>query len=245
MMAELGVVPGAMAATLFLALFLGPVLRRDEGSALWIRGARIGLAAFAIQNLADFTAYFPSILWTAALLRGVTTSEGSVAEERLLPGWRWTRGILLVTTVAAATVAGLAGLSWEARYRARQDAASGVAPDASGQAELAARLAPWNVDARTMAAHAGLAWGGSDLDPDIAPRSALAHANRAVDLSPVRPSARAVRARARRALGDSPGAWADLAEAARLYPLETSYARARDEMAPRIPRRPGSNRGAP
>ena len=56
------------------------------------------------------------------------------------------------------------------------------------------------------------------------PFAALALASRAVTLAPERASARWLRARARAAVGDTPGAYADLVEAARLYPMRPEYA---------------------
>jgi hypothetical protein len=60
---------------------------------------------------------------------------------------------------------------------------------------------------------------------------ALQDADRAVESAPARASARAVRARARSAAGDATGAYADLVEASRLYPLRTEYASQRDALA--------------
>jgi len=245
MLAELGIVPGSLAAILFLGLFLGPVLRRDDDSAGWVHGARIGLAAFAIQNLVDFTAFFPSILWTAALLRGLTVEPGFESTAPLTRGWRWTRGIVLAATVVAAALAALGGLSWEARYHARQAAASGDAAKAGRLAEQSSRLAPWNIDAQSILAQSLLERAGKAPDGAAAFREALGRSNRAVALSPVRASTREVRARIRIALGDTPGAWADLVGAARLYPLRTEYARLRDEIEPYVPRRPDLDEGAP
>jgi len=67
--------------------------------------------------------------------------------------------------------------------------------------------------------------------------SALERAERAIELSPVRASAREVRARARVRLGDLPGAYADLVEAARLYPEKPWYAEQRDRLRADLPRR--------
>jgi O-antigen ligase len=245
MMAELGVVPGALAGALFLGLFLGPVLRRDHESAPWVRGAHIGLAAFAIQNLADFTAFFPSILWTAALLRGVTVDPDSTSGARLHEGWRWTRGIVLAASLVATTLAALAGLSWEARYHARRAAASGDHAEATSLARRSSRLAPWNVDAQSMLAQALLETAGNAPGNTARLQEALRRSSRAVALSPVRASTREVRARTRLALGDTPGAWADLVRAARLYPLREEYVQMRDEIGLHLPRRPDPGRGAP
>ena len=55
--------------------------------------------------------------------------------------------------------------------------------------------------------------------------------DRAIALSPVRPAARIVRARLRALDGDLPGAYADAAQAARLYPIHADYVDARDALA--------------
>ena len=66
--AELGIPLGLLATAAFGLAFLGPLLRRTRPGG-WRLGVAVGLAAFAIQNLGDFTAFFPSLLWLAALLR--------------------------------------------------------------------------------------------------------------------------------------------------------------------------------
>jgi hypothetical protein len=50
----------------------------------------------------------------------------------------------------------------------------------------------------------------------------------------VRPSAHAQRARIRAALGDLPGAYADLARAAELYPARSAYARESEVLGRRL-----------
>jgi hypothetical protein len=220
------------------------VARRREGTPAWIRGAEIGLAAFAIQNLADFTAYFPSILWTAALVRGATAEPGTPVRALPFPGWRWSRGILLAATVVAATIAALSGLAWNARYELRRATTPRDVAKGRFMLEIASHAAWWSVDSRSMYAQV-LLDRAHGSEPEVALRTALSWSNRAVALSPVRPSSRETRARIRLALGDTPGAWADLAEAARLYPLEKRYARLRDELEPRVPRRPDLGGGSP
>ena len=61
--------------------------------------------------------------------------------------------------------------------------------------------------------------------------AALDDAERAVRRAPSRASARVVRARARAASGDSAGAYTDLVEAQRLYPLHSDYTVERDALA--------------
>ena len=73
--AETGLPAAGVLSILFFALFVGPVLsRRGPPGPPWVNGARVGLAAFAVQNLADFTAFLPSLLWLAAALRGTLSS---------------------------------------------------------------------------------------------------------------------------------------------------------------------------
>ena len=68
--AEWGVPLGVLGSAAFLWLFLAPLARRSPAEAPWRSGAAIGLAALALQNLADFTLLLPSLLWCAALVRG-------------------------------------------------------------------------------------------------------------------------------------------------------------------------------
>jgi tetratricopeptide (TPR) repeat protein len=229
--AELGVVPGAIASLVFFVLFLGPVFRRDEIEP-WKRGLAVGLAAFAIQNLADFTAFLPSLVWLAALLRGLLVRPRSETAASPRPAPAFVLGPTLAATFLAAAIAALAGLSWNARFAARVAAAEGDLAAVEQHAERATSLAPWDVDSRLALAQAILTAGGTNEDAN---RRALGHAERAVTLSPVRPAARATRARARLGLGDAPGAWADLREAARLYPEREEYRLAADNVARGLP----------
>jgi len=109
----------------------------------------------------------------------------------------------------------------------------GRAEPAAALARRASRLAPWNPDGWLYRAQIV---GGREPDPSLAARyaEALDAAERAVALAPVRPAARMTRARLRAAAGDAPGAYADAATAARLYPLERDYAAWRDDLARRI-----------
>jgi tetratricopeptide (TPR) repeat protein len=230
MMADIGIVPGAAVSALFFWLFLGPLFRIRRDGPPWIDGVGVGLAAFAIQNVADFTAYFPSLLWGAALLRGVVC-EPSARRRREHESRRWAAALVLAVTLAAAILAVGVGLSANALYQARMAAARGQHGEAVDLARRAARLAPWSINAHSVAAQALMASGTSVEEW----REALAYSQRAIDLSPVRASSRELRARARRRLGDNPGAYADLVEAARLYPLKTRYAEERDRLAASLP----------
>jgi O-antigen ligase len=229
--AEWGLVLGTMMSIGLLVALLGPLLRAEPGNAGWKRGAAVGLAALAIQSLADFTLLLPSLLWTAAIVRGrlAATEDSSSA-----PGGR---GLLqlgaLAATIVAATVLALGGLAWNGRFSARQAIAESDFAGAATHAERATRLAPWDPDGWLLLGHAALSKEPQDAD------LAAASAERAVALAPIRPAARALRARVRIKDGDVPGALADAAEAVRLYPLSPPYARTRDELE-RSFRAPGS-----
>ena len=85
-------------------------------------------------------------------------------------------------------------------------------------AQRAERLAPWDADPPMLAAEARLAAAPADR-PAAAP-----DAERAVLRAPARASARWLRARVRTASGDATGAYADMVEAERLYPMRKEYA---------------------
>jgi hypothetical protein len=207
--AELGVPLGLVATVAFAVVFLGPLLRPARQAPAWRLGAAAGLAAFAIQNLVDFTAFFPSLLWLAALLRGVLAEQGEGA-----PAWARIPGALAIA--AAAIVVAATGLSQDARRQAADLLASGEVERAAVVARRAAAVAPFEADAHLLRGAVFLETGA--LLP------ALRETERALDLTPVRPSAHAQRARIRAALGDLPGAHADLVRAAELFPAHTAYA---------------------
>jgi O-antigen ligase len=235
--AETGLPAALVLSIVFFVLFLGPLLsRRGEAGPTWLAGARIGLAAFALQNLADFTAFLPSLLWLAALLRGTVGESGGNEEREPIPVGAAVRWPILVGVAVAACVAGLSGLGWNARVTSRELLAAGDLGASVTSARRAVALAPWDTEAGVVLTQALLARrapsaGGSRQDL----RDALAAADRAVSLEPGRPGARDARARARLALGDLPGAYADLVEASRLYPLRTEYAHRRDGLVAALP----------
>jgi tetratricopeptide (TPR) repeat protein len=234
LVADLGTVPGLAGAVLFFVAFLGPLRRTGREAPSWHRGLSVGLAAFALHNLADFTAFLPSLLWTAAIGRGL------LSRARVDPGRQPSRAsalllLALVWLAAAALVA--TGLSANALHRARTAALAGEHDIALATGKQAATLAPWDPDAHLLEAQAWLA----SADPGEALRPAGLAVERAIRLSPVRPAARAVRARVRLASGDLPGAYADLFEAARLYPMNEDYLRQRDALAAQLPRHPAGN----
>jgi tetratricopeptide (TPR) repeat protein len=134
------------------------------------------------------------------------------------------RAAWIALAIAIAVVAAGAGLSRDALFEARAAAASGDHAGALGFGARAERLAPWDADPPQLSAEARMAL---KTEPD----AALDDADRAVDRAPARAAARVTRARARLVSGDTTGAYADLAEAARLYPLQPEYATQRDALA--------------
>ncbi len=220
-LAELGVPLGVVAALGFYAAFLGPALRPRNGDPT-TRALAVGLGAFALHNLVDFTAFFPSLVWTAAFVRGWMAG----GERALGPERRERAGAAAAAVVvAAAGIVALGGLAAEARYEAARTLAADPAR-AQAQASRAAKLAPWHPDGWLLCAESRsrTAQGEGDWS------EALACADRAVAASPVRPAARALRARIRLRLGDRAGALADLERAASLYPIQAEYASQRDRL---------------
>jgi len=219
LVAEWGVPVGLLLSAFFFWVFLGPVVRRTGDPRTLTSGMTVGVAAFAIHNLADFTAFLPSLLVFAAVCRGLLVP--SIPRDRPIPAAR-AAGMALV--LAIAVVAAGSGLAREALFDAREAATSGDHAAALHFAERAARLAPWDADPPQFTAEARMA-GGAGAD------AALEDAERAVRRAPSRAAARMVRARARTAAGDLTGAYADAAEAHRLYPLHPDYAARRDALA--------------
>jgi hypothetical protein len=220
--AELGW-PGAILLTaLFFAIFLRPLWAEQRAGPAWRKGLAIGLAAFALHNLGDFSVFMPSLLWIAAVSLGLWTgTTGAGRPELLGTGPGALNGAGLAAVLLAAVAAGSSGLAAERRMAARFESFAGHRAAALDLATAAVRLAPWDPDAALLHARATeIGLGDSRL--------ALERAHRAVRLSPVRPAARELRGRLRLATGDLEGAYADLTEAARLYPLQTSYAGQRD-----------------
>lgn len=222
LLAEWGVPVGAVLSAVFFWVFLRPVVRGAQSPRTLGFGLTVGLAAFAIHNLADFTAFLPSLLVFAAACRGLLVEDP-------LGGFSGARGILaarvawVALVLAVALTAAGSGLARETLFDAREAAAQGDHAGALRFAERAARLAPWDADPPQFAAEARMAAG-------VEAGAALADAERAVRRAPSRASARMVRARARAAEGELGGAYADAAEAQRLYPLHPDYAAQRDAI---------------
>jgi len=217
--AEWGIPVGLALSALFFWLFAGPVVLRSGDPRTLASGLTVGVAAFAIHNLADFTAFLPSLLVFAAVSRGLLANK--VARDRATPA---SRAAWLALALAVAVVAAGSGLARDALFDAREAAASGDHAGALHFASRANGFAPWDADPPQFAAEARMA-AGSEAN------AALEDAERAVRRAPSRASARGVRARARTAAGDLTGAYADLVEASRLYPLRVEYADQRDALA--------------
>ena len=224
--AELGIPLGALLSAAFFAVFVGPLWSRRRRGAVE-SGLAVGLATFAIHNLGDFTAYLPSLLWLAALLRGAI-HRGPPRESRWF-GLGWIPLLACLSLLAAC-----AGLADNCRDLARHARAQSDPRAADRLSARAVGLAPWHVDGWLLR-------GAVTLDAGRTSEAAAAVAG-AIAGSPVRPGARALRARVRFAAGDVPGAWADAAMAARLYPLREGYARERDELWSRLPDASGARR---
>jgi tetratricopeptide (TPR) repeat protein len=221
--AEWGVPIGLLLSALFFGLFVGPVVGSAGDPRTLASGLTVGVAAFAIHNLADFTAFLPSLLVFTAVCRGLLSKDA--VRERAFPA---ARAAWIAVAIAVAVVATGAGLARDALFRAREEAKAGDHEAALRFARRAGTFAPWDADPPQLAAEALMAAGANE--------AALKDAERAVSRAPSRAAARVVRARARALSGDSSGAYADLVEAARLYPLHPNYAAERDALAAALER---------
>jgi hypothetical protein len=226
LVAEGGWPVGIALTVAFFVVFLGP-LAGERGGPAWKRGAAVGLAAFALHNLADFTAFMPSLLWVAALVRGLLGRRGAHAGAPAPLASTASLAALLLAAGAAA----LSGLATDARLAARAAAFAGDSQHARVLCERAVRLAPWDVDARVLSA--GLAAEGVLAGGPVGEaerRHAGEEIEHAVRLAPVRAALRELRARYRWRSGDAPGAFADLSRAAELHPARLAYRTSRDSL---------------
>jgi len=229
-LAELGVPLGSVAGLAFLVLFLAPALRRGSFDDPVRAGIAVGLASFALHNLADFTAWLPSFALAAAVLRGALAAPHgpSDGEAVAVPSGAGTRVAAAACALAAFAVLALDGAAHDARWRAWVAAVEGDRGTAAVEAGRAAALAPWSPEA-----HAALAAAARTLEPPDLAR-ALAAADRAVAVGPYRPALRVLRAGLREAVGDVPGAWADADRAAALHPASATEAALRARLEDRV-----------
>ncbi len=219
--AEAGLPVGGVLTVIFFAAFLGPALRRPRDAAE--AGAAAGLAAFALQNLGDFTALLPSTLGVAAIVRGLHARQPdppahqSVAKPAVVA--------FAGASLIACVLFGLDGIGANRRREARAAFAAGEAARALHLTTRAVALAPWHPDGPLYRAQILERTGDSRSEAEI---------ERALALAPSRSSALATRARLRARAGDLGGALGDIEAAARLHPTDLEYARARDDLARRI-----------
>jgi hypothetical protein len=223
MAAEYGWAGGLLISAVFFYCFLRPLLRRRSKLPPHAAAMAVGLAAFAIHNLADYTAYMPSLMWLAALLCGLCWSSAA-RPPRILAG------ASLAVVVIAAILAGMSGHAANHRHAARMAAFAGDTARAERSAGKAALWAPWDADAALLLLRSSLDGEPLERADEARRTTALRRADRAVRLAPYRPAARELRAMVRVSLGDYPGAYADLAEASRLYPMSGEYAANRDML---------------
>ena len=223
LMAEWGIPAGLALSALFFWLFVAPVARASGPIRSFASGLSIGLAAFALHNIVDFTSFLPSLLVLAAVSRGWLAARPAVP-----PAPRRWRVATIALTGGLAVVAAGAGLGRDALFDARQAAAAGDHGRALADAARARRAAPWDADPPQVEAEARMASASTDIG------AALVAADRAVARAPSRAAARGVRARVRVAAGDAAGAYADLVEASRLYPARPEYASDRDALGEAI-----------
>jgi hypothetical protein len=229
LVAEFGLPIGATLAISFFWYFLRGIVRAVRPGDPVRAGLALGAAAFAVHNLADFTAWLPSILWSAIIAAAAAREGGG---DAWTPRW----GTAATVCVAgAAIVAAASGLAHDARRSGLDAAAGGDVEGALALLDRAVRIAPWDPDAAfaLAAAHVDAA---VRTPADAGARSrALAFSERAVEASPVRASARSLRARARLVEGDLPGALADLSESVRLHPVREEYRADLEALRSRMP----------
>jgi hypothetical protein len=228
LVADWGVPAGLTLSVLFFWVFVGPLVRRGGDPLTLTSGLTVGVAAFALHNLADFTAFLPSLLVFAAVSRGLLVKSAESERATSVSRAAW-----IALAVAIAVVAAGSGLAREALFYARDAATSGDHAAALRFALRAKSLAPWDADPPLFAAGARIAAGSGAA-------AALEDAEYAVLRAPSRASARGERSRERLAVGDATGAYADLVEASRLYPLRPEYASQRDELAAALEKASGA-----
>jgi O-antigen ligase len=231
MAAENGWIGGLLISALFFYIFLRPLLRRRAEDPPAASGIAIGLAAFALHNLADYTAFMPSLLWMTAILCGLTwTNEKREASDAGSEARRIVRAAGLAVAVLAALIAGVSGVARDYRISARAAAFAGQHAYAKSLASNSVDLAPWDGDAALLLARTMLDDPPLPDAQEDRKRLASLLGDQAVRVAPRRAAARELRATIRSALGDYAGAYADFSEAAKLYPMEIEYAESRDSL---------------
>jgi len=225
LIADWGLPVGLALSLLFLSIFTLPLWRHSSDG---IRLAlAVGLAAFGVQNLADFGAFMPSLLWSAALIAGLLAVPPEVHRRRAGPmSLVYAAALLLALVIAVGS-----GRAMELRREARAEALNGAFDEAIVLSARGVRWAPWSADAAAQLAaiEFDAAVGAGEETEDL--RSLM---DRAGALAPERASVRALRARWRMAVEDHHGGLADLRQACRFYPREERYCAAAEEWGARL-----------
>jgi O-antigen ligase len=199
-------------------------------------GLALGLSAFLLHNLIDFSALLPSTLWTAAVLAGIAAGpprphkEGETAprSRRLVPV-----AVALAVTLLAAGAGMATGLSRHRLEMAQRQVTAGNLKEALADSRRAWAWAPWRaepylLEAEILVRHPDLA------GPD-AGWMAWQAASRALRRAPAWPAAHGVRASAAAMMGQPGLAASDLHRAAELYPMAAGYPRQLDSLQSRLP----------
>ena len=241
--AECGVVLGLGAGLLFFGAFLAPLL--SAGPLRLTVG--VGLAAFALHNLADFTALMPSLLWSAALIGGWSGAPPGRSPRPQENGGRnvapasWWLPLAAALAALPLVIQAADGVARQRELGARWALAEQRDADAARLASASARWAPWRASAHQLAAGAvgrqverqASSSGRAPLDEaaETLRHQGRSAAERAIRRAPYRASAYEQRARWRLLDGDLPGALADLARAHDLDPMEPRYRDGRAQVS--------------
>ncbi len=211
---------------------------RDPGEKWRARALALASLAWAIQNLADFSAYVAAtaipFLALAGLLFREVEGEGRERPAAAAPARIPLRALLLAAALAAATISvpdALARGHLEGAIRAGREGEHAAAARA---ARHAAAWNPFDPETHVTLARALVEEAVRLPVTSIRRRSLLAEAiveaEEAVRLDPHAANRRAALSMARAAAGDGAGAYAAMAAAARLNPFRPRYGAERDAL---------------
>ena len=229
--AEIGVLPGLIAGVAFFCFFFRGVTAALRAREAVRAGLLLAGAAFAVHNLVDFTAWLPSVLWPALIAAGAAAAP---RPSNRPPIDRFGVWVAAAVVVAAAAVSARGGLSEDFRKEGLDAVAAGDPDEAEVLLRRAVDLAPWSPEAAVAVASVSVDRALRERPNLETLRRAREDCDRAVRLSPVRASARALRARVRALEGDTPGAYADLRRAVEIDPLREAYRSDRDALRSRL-----------